>query len=137
MSFDFVIGSAHFWEFPSSRADVNLSFSFHHCVVIIGCLVAGVILTVLFFCWNAYLSRIHASGRSSRAWWHAPPLVPGDLWLRGNGRFLAILMVGFWTWSSFLSNNYWVRAPPPLILHFQRLNWMPCVGLNCGVYRFR
>jgi len=75
---------------------------------IIGLLVTGVILTVLFFVWNAYLSRAHAKG-SSTAWWQPPPLVPSNLWLRANGRFLAILMIVFWTWCSFLSNNLWVQ----------------------------
>jgi len=59
---------------------------------IIGCLVAGVVLSLLFFCWNSYLASVH-----------------GSLWFRANGRFLAILMVVFWTWSSFLSNNFWVQ----------------------------
>lgn len=112
------------WEFPGSRADV----SFHYCLDIIGCLVAGVILTVLFFCWNAYLSRVHAAKGSSTAWWQPPPLVPSSLWFRSNGRFLAILMVVLWTWSSFLANNLWVRGLPPCP-SFLRLNWMPCIGL--------
>lgn len=99
-------------EFPGSSADVN----FHYSPVIIGCLVTGVILSVLFFFWNGYLWRTHAraANGSSTAWWQPPPLVPGDLWFRANGRFLAILMIGFWTWCSFLASNYWVRVPSSL-----------------------
>lgn len=96
-------------------ADVNLHSPL--CTDIIGCLAAGVFLTVLFFCWNAYLSRVHGHGMqgSSVAWWTPPPLIPGNLWLRSNGRLLAILMIVFLTWCSFLSNNIWVRGPPPLL----------------------
>ncbi|KAF9649381.1 MFS general substrate transporter [Thelephora ganbajun] len=104
---------------------------------IIGCLVAGVILSVLFFCWNAYLSRAHAKGGSSTAWWQPPPLIPGDLWLRANGRFLAILMIVFWTWCSFLSNNFWLfyqnylRLSP--ILTMVRLLPSFVTGIICNV----
>ena len=89
---------------------------------------AGVILSASFFCWNAYLSRVHATRGSSTTWWQAPPLVPSNLWLRAHGRFFAILMVVFWTWSSFLSNNFWVRGPPLLSFILLRLN------STCGGY---
>lgn len=89
---------------------------------------AGVILTVLFFFWNTYLSRAHARG-SSTAWWQPPPLIPSDLWLRANGRFLAILMIVLWTWCSFLSNNFWVRVVPAAILH----SATEYVGSNYGL----
>ena len=118
MSFGFVNGSAHL------GADINFSSS--SCTDIIGCLVAGIILTVLFFIWNAYLSRVHAAEAargSSTAWWQPPPLIPGNLWFRAHGRFIAILLIVFLTWCSFLANNFWVRGVPlsffilPLILN--------------------
>ena len=94
---------------------------------------AGVTLTVLFFYWNEYLSKTHGHVErgSSTAWWQPPPLIPGDLWLRSNGRFLAILMIVFWTWCSFLSNSFWVREPPPLLpLLFILALCMYWIGLN-------
>ena len=111
------------WEPPGSSGLTlsSLYSSFMTRTDIIGCLVAGVIFTAFFFYWNAYLpgARAHPERGSSTAWWQPPPLIPGDLWLRANGRFLAILMIVFWTWSSFLSNNFCVRSPPfsPAILH--------------------
>ena len=115
MSSYFVNGSAQIGNPPrrGQLADVNFLL-FSLLADIIGCLVAGLILTVLFFFWNAYLSRAHAQG-SSTAWWQPPPLIPGDLWFRANGRFLAILMIVLWTWCSFISNNFWVRTPPVIL----------------------
>ena len=129
------------WELPVVEGDtLTLTcYLFHYiCADIIGCLVAGVILTLFFFLWNAYLSRVHARG-SSTAWWQPPPLIPGGLWLRANGRFLAILMIVFWTWCSFLSNNFWVRVFPPCnsFNSATELARPTYVGLNSGIFRFR
>ena len=88
-----------------------ISCYFHSHADIIGSLVAGIILTLFFFFWNAYLSREHAK-RSSTALCQTTPLIPGDLWFRANGRFLAILIIVLWTWCSFLPNSFWVRRPP-------------------------
>jgi len=75
---------------------------------IIGCLIAGVILCILFFVWQTYLTRIHAKG-SATTWWQPPALIPSNLWFRAHGRFLAILIIVFWGWCSFLANGFWVQ----------------------------
>lgn len=58
-------------------------------------------------------------------------MIPSDLWFRANGRFLAILMIVFWTWCSFLANNFWVRLHP-VILHsvaeLDGIRWVELVG---------
>jgi len=74
---------------------------------IIACLVVGAFLVVMFFFWQGYLGR--AQDRGSASIWHPPPLIRNELWARANWRFTAIQLVVFFTWCSFLGNNFWVQ----------------------------
>lgn len=69
----------------------------------------------MFFLWQGYLGR--AQDRGSTSVWTPPPLVRNELWSRAQGRFIAIQFIVFFTWCSFLSNNFWVRVCCVFLVH--------------------
>ena len=103
---------------------------------IIACLVLGVFLTVVFFCWQSYLERVRARSPTGNA---PPPLVKSSLWTRANGKLAATMAIAFLNWSCFIAWAFWV------VLYYQEyMNYSPMqtvlrqvpmtiVGILCNV----
>lgn len=81
-------------------------------VDIIGLLITGVILLILFIFWQRYLERVHdaieggADPSEFNHRWTPPPLMKISLWGRANGKLAVIMVVAFLVWSSFLALHF-------------------------------
>lgn len=107
---------------------------------IIALLIVGVILVVLFVCWQMYLERIQDSPHVIYSVFTPPPLMKISLWKRGNGRFAAMMLVAFLNWCSFLGWTFWTQLyyqdyknlPP--ILTVVRFLPMFVSGMLCNLF---
>ncbi|KAI0668012.1 efflux transporter [Trametes maxima] len=87
---------------------------------IIALLVVGVVLLVLFVCWERFLERRHGQGKAScEHWWTPPPLMSVTIWTRARGRLAVVLVLAFLEWCSFNSFAFWIQ-----------LYYQDYVGLN-------
>jgi len=69
---------------------------------IVGLLVVGVVFLVLFVLWERYLEQVQQSPHTMYSKWTPPPLMKPSIWSRANGRFAAMMTIGFLNWSAFL-----------------------------------
>ncbi|GLB41107.1 putative transporter [Lyophyllum shimeji] len=104
---------------------------------IIGSLITGILLLVLFVLWQSRLEKIHDQEQdqsllrqehkcdskddvqtptvagtpapASRSWLSPPPLMKVSLWRRAKGRFAVMMCIAFLTWCSFLSWCFWAQ----------------------------
>ncbi|KAF5347064.1 hypothetical protein D9758_011652 [Tetrapyrgos nigripes] len=75
---------------------------------IIGLLVTGVILTLLFGFWQHYLEQVHDDLRSPLPWLPSPPpLMRLSLWTRSKWRVTVVMLIALLNWASFLGWNFW------------------------------
>ncbi|KAI9056753.1 MFS general substrate transporter [Trametes sanguinea] len=78
---------------------------------IIGLLIAGVLLLVLFVLWEHYLEQLHArKGAALDKWWTPPPLMSVTIWSRAQGKLAVVLGIAFLEWCSFNSWTFWVQV---------------------------
>lgn len=76
---------------------------------IIALLILGVLLLVLFILWQRYLEKVQDDPNAVHSVLTPPPLIKPSLWKRGEGRFAAMMIVGFVNWAAFLSWIFWVQ----------------------------
>ncbi|KAG8794647.1 hypothetical protein FRC17_008264, partial [Serendipita sp. 399] len=97
--------------------------------LIIGLLVTGPILIVIFLLWEYYLIT-HTS---------FPPLMPLNIWTRAEGRFAAMIGVASMEWACFTTLTLWATlyyqnyaklSPMQTMLRFLP---MPVTGIICNI----
>ncbi|KAF5345398.1 hypothetical protein D9756_010975 [Leucocoprinus leucothites] len=100
---------------------------------IIALLIVGVFLVGVFVWWEWYLEKaqnwrlatreVRMSDVSNESaekrrrhdlaeWWNdrlPPPIMKISLWRRANGRFSAVMVIVFFTWSAFVGWTFWVQ----------------------------
>ncbi|KAF5353804.1 hypothetical protein D9758_010586 [Tetrapyrgos nigripes] len=107
---------------------------------IIGSLVAGVVLVLIFGLWQHYLEHVHDGLRDPYDWIPSPPpLMRLSFWKRSKGRVTVVMIIAFLNWASFLGWNFWT------VLYYQnfvgfgpiqtvlRLLPMFVVGIFCNI----
>ncbi|KAI3610003.1 efflux protein [Moniliophthora roreri] len=78
---------------------------------IVGLLIAGVFLVLLFVVWQHYLETVQDYGLRPRAdrWIPTlPPLMKLSLWSRADGKVAIVFCIALFNWCSFLAWSYWV-----------------------------
>ena len=66
---------------------------------------------MLFILWERHLEEVHEQGGPlSQRWWTPPPLMPVSIWLRANGKLVAMLGITFLEWCSFNVFTFWVQV---------------------------
>ncbi|KAK7444033.1 hypothetical protein VKT23_015430 [Stygiomarasmius scandens] len=90
---------------------------------IIGALVTGVILTILFGVWQYYLEHVQDGLRDPLPSLPSPPpLMRLSLWKRSKGRVTVVMIIAFLNWASFLGWNFWT------VLYYQNFAGFSPVG---------
>ncbi|KAL0063122.1 hypothetical protein AAF712_010030 [Marasmius tenuissimus] len=110
---------------------------------IIGLMIAGVILLILFVLWQHHLEKVRDGGSSPDSILNRlptpPPLMKLSLWTRANGRVTVVMCIAFLNWCCFLSWSYWTTlyyqeylglSP---VLTMVRLVPMTITGIACNV----
>jgi len=59
--------------------------------------------------WERYLEQVQQTPHAMYSKWTPPPLMKPSIWSRANGRFAAMMAIGFLNWSAFLSWLFWVQ----------------------------
>lgn len=107
---------------------------------IIALIILGVLLLVLFVIWQQYLEKVQDDPNAVHSALTPPPLIKPSLWKRGEGRFAAMMIIGFVNWAAFLAWIFWVQ------LYFQNylqlsviqsvVRFLPMVvsGLLCNTF---
>ncbi|THU82425.1 putative efflux transporter [Dendrothele bispora CBS 962.96] len=90
---------------------------------IIGTLVAGVVLTILFGLWQHYLEHVQDGLRVPSPYLPSPPpLMRLSFWRRSKGRVTVVMIIAFLNWASFLGWNFWT------VLYYQNFAGLGPVG---------
>ncbi|KAF9478869.1 MFS general substrate transporter [Pholiota conissans] len=76
---------------------------------IIICIVLGIVFLAMFIYWQYHLEKVQATPGAPYSLLTPPPLMKLSLWTRGNGRFSAMMVIAFMTWSAFISWTFWVQ----------------------------
>ncbi|THU98805.1 putative efflux transporter [Dendrothele bispora CBS 962.96] len=75
---------------------------------IIGLLITGVLLTLMFGFWQHYLEQVQDGLRVPiRLLPSPPPLMRLSLWKRSKGRVTVVMIIAFLNWASFVGWNFW------------------------------
>ncbi|KAE9396652.1 efflux transporter [Gymnopus androsaceus JB14] len=106
---------------------------------IIGCLVTGVVLMVIFLVWQHYLEKALAKPTGSASPLTPPPIMKLSLWKKSNGMLAALMCISFLNFASFLAWFYWIQLyyqdflllTP--ILTMVRMLPMFVTGVTCNV----
>ncbi|EEB93839.1 hypothetical protein MPER_07458, partial [Moniliophthora perniciosa FA553] len=109
---------------------------------IVGLLIAGVFLILLFVVWQHYLETVQDYGLRPRAgrWIPTlPPLMRLSLWSRADGKVAIVFCIALFNWCSFLAWSYWVMIYYQNYMGFNpistmiRLIPMFITGIICNV----
>ena len=74
---------------------------------IIALLIIGVLLTIAYVAWEAFLER--KLDAHSPAWWTPPPLMRVSLWGRARGKLAVTLCLALLEYGGFNSFSFWVQ----------------------------
>lgn len=100
------VGLRHVCLFPFPLS----SSPYQNVIDIIGCLVTGVVLMVIFLVWQHYLEKALAKPTGSASPLTPPPIMKLSLWKKSNGMLAALMCISFLNFASFLAWFYWIQV---------------------------
>ena len=86
-------------------------------VDIIGLLVVGVVLLVMFVVWQGVLEGMEGEVEGRGEGWAPPPIMKVSLWGREQGRYAAMMGIAFVSWCAFASFLYWMQVGDLFLPH--------------------
>ena len=92
--------------FPAIFLMSGSSYEKTDIVVTLAC---GFLCSIGFLCWQYYLEKAQSNGSSYHPALMSPPLLKLSIVTRANSRVLAMILIAFFNWGSFLAWIFWVQ----------------------------